>query len=230
MKRLSRTLENLLHLASALALLTALALVFVVAPREATMGDVQRVFYFHVAAAWTGYLAILVAFVASAVYLVLPAKQTPFLDALSLSAIEIGLVFITQGILTGSIWAKATWGLWWIWEPRLTTSAVLWLIYASYLSLRTAIQEPGTRARLSAVYAVLGFVAVPINFMAIRWWRSFHPLVVSRDSMGLSPKMTAILVFSVLAFSLLFVSLLQLRLRLAQMQERIEELKRPETP
>ena len=169
MKRLPQSLGSALHIASALAILVALALVFLVAPREATMGDVQRVFYFHVAAAWTGYLALLVAFVASVLYVSFPARRTPCWDALALSSIEIGLVFVTQGILSGSIWAKATWSVWWTWEPRLTTSAVLWLIYASYLSLRAAISDPSARARLSAVYAILGFVAVPLNFMAIRW-------------------------------------------------------------
>ena len=156
---------DLLNAVSAIAVAVALFLVFLVAPREAIMGDVQRVFYFHVSAAWTGYLALLVSFLASVLYLLRGERRW---DRVALSSVEIGLVFITEGIITGSIWAKAVWGVWWTWDPRLTTSAVLWVIYASYLTLRRATEEKGRQARLAAVYGILGFVAVPVNFMAIR--------------------------------------------------------------
>ncbi|MFN2157941.1 MAG: cytochrome c biogenesis protein, partial [Anaerolineae bacterium] len=173
MERWTRTHRNLLWAVSAVTIGIALFLVFLVAPREATMGDMQRVFYFHVPSAWVGYLALFVSFVASLLYL---RRRESRWDRLALSSAEIGLVFITEGIITGSFWAKATWGVWWTWEPRLTTSAVLWAIYASYLTLRRAMEEQGRRERVAAVYSVLGFVAVPINFMAIRWWRTVHPL------------------------------------------------------
>lgn len=236
-----------LHMASALAMAIALALVFLVAPREAVMGDVQRIFYFHVSAAWTGYLALLVALCSSLLYLIgtrnrvfsgapigrtkpgfsdtLRADTNHPWDALALSSVEIGLIFITEGILSGSMWAKATWGVWWTWEPRLTTSALLWLIYAAYLTLRRAIEEKDRQARLAAVYAVLGFVAVPINFMAIRWWRTVHPLVFDRTGGNLSPTMLAVLIFCVFAFTLLYASLLLLRFHLQRTQDQVWRLR-----
>jgi heme exporter protein C len=218
------TFGEVLSAVSAIAMIGALYLVFLIAPREAIMGDVQRIFYFHVAAAWTGYLAVFVAFLASLFYLL--RGEARRWDRLALSSVEIGLVFVTEGIVTGSIWAKATWGVWWTWDPRLTTSAVLWLIYASYLTLRQAVEDESLRPRLSAVYSGIGFVAVPINFMAIRWWRTVHPLVLERAGFHLAPAMLVTLVFSVGAFSLLFFTLLSYRLRLEQMKEQVQQLGR----
>ena len=220
LKRLSP--GDVLNAVAALAIAAGLFLVFIVAPREAVMGDIQRVFYFHVSAAWVGYLAFLVAFVASLLHLL---RGDPRWDSVAHASVEIGLVFITQGIITGAFWAKATWGVWWTWEPRLTTSAVLWVIYASYLTLRRAVDERSRQARLAAVYSILGFVAVPINFMAIRWWRTVHPLVFDSQGGNLTPTMLAVLIFCVCAFTLLYAALLNQRLRLAWMEERVEQLK-----
>jgi heme exporter protein C len=208
---------------SAAAMATALLLVFLVAPREAVMGDIQRVFYFHVPSAWIGYLALFVSFCGSILYLV---RRESRWDRLAFSSAEIGLVFITQGIITGSVWAKATWGVWWTWEPRLTTSAVLWAIYASYLTLRRAMDDQGRRARVAAVYSILGFVAVPVNFMAIRWWRTVHPLVFDSGGAALSPAMLRVLIFAIATFTLLYFTVLSLRLRLAWLEERVEQLRR----
>jgi len=201
----------------------ALFLVFLVAPREAVMGDIQRVFYFHVSAAWVGYLALLVVLVAAVAYL---ARGDRRWDGVAISSAEIGLVFVTEGIVTGMFWAKATWGKPWVWEPRLTTSAVLWVIYAAYLLLRRAIEDPGRRARLAAVYGILGFVAVPINFMAIRWWRTVHPLILTSSGGRLAPTMLAVLIFCVVAFTLLYASLLIHRLHLEWMSEQVQHLRR----
>ena len=214
---------RLLNAASAVVMAVALFLVFLVAPREAVMGDVQRIFYFHVSAAWVGYLALLVAALASLRYLLRRGRRW---DAVAHSSVEIGLVFITGGILSGSMWAKSTWGVWWTWEPRLTTSAVLWVIYASYLTLRRTIEEQERRARLAAVYAVAGFVAVPVNFMAIRWWRTVHPLIFDRAGAHLAPVMLVTLIFCVITFTLLYFSLLSLRLRLQSMADQVQRLKR----
>jgi len=219
-RRLS--VDGLLFAASALAFATALTLVFLIAPREAVMGDLQRIFYFHVSSAWTGYLALLTAFVASILLLTQGHQRW---DRLAHSSAEIGLVFITGGIVTGSMWAKATWGVWWTWEPRLTTSAVLWIIYASYLTLRRVIEEPHRKSRVAAVYGVLGFLAVPINFMAIRWWRTVHPLVFDSEGSHLSPTMLFVLIFSVLTFSLLYAVLLAIRVRIESVHDRLEQLK-----
>jgi heme exporter protein C len=208
---------------SAIAMAVALFVVFLVVPREAVMGDLQRIFYFHVSCAWVGYLALFVAFVGSLLFLL---RQELRWDRLALCSVELGLVFMTGAIITGSIWAKASWGVWWTWEPRLTTSAVLWAIYASYLTLRRALEDQGRRARVSAVYSVLGFVSVPINFMAIRWWRTVHPLVFDSGGSNLSPAMLATLIFSVATFTLLFSVLLSYRLRLERMSALIQDLAR----
>lgn len=219
---------NLLDAISALAMAVALYLVFMVVPREATMGNIQRVFYFHVSAAWVGYLALLVAFVASLLFLWTPVRRRRKrgLDILALSSVEIGLVFISAGIVTGSFWAKATWGVWWTWEPRLTTSAILWVIYAAYLVLRQAIEEPDRAARFAAVYSVLGFIAVPLNFMAIRWWRTVHPVIFDSQGAHVSPLMLATLIVSVVTFTLLYGSLLVHRLRLGTLADQVDRLKR----
>jgi len=213
---------DVLNVVSAIMIGVALFLVFLVAPQEKEMGDLQRVFYFHVPSAWVGYLALLVAFVASILYLV---RRNRRWDDVALASVEIGLVFMTQGIITGSVWAKATWGVWWTWEPRLTTSAVLWVIYASYLTLRRTIEERDRQARLAAVYSILGFVSVPINFMAIRWWRTVHPLVFEGGSSNLEPSMLAVLIFSVVTFTVFYFSLLTLRLRLAATEAQVQQLK-----
>jgi heme exporter protein C len=215
--------SDLLTAVSAAAVAVALFLVFLVAPREAVMGDMQRVFYFHVPSAWVGYLALFVSFVASLLFLFRRERRW---DRIAYSSVEIGLVYITQGIITGSIWAKATWGVWWTWEPRLTTSAVLWAIYASYLTLRRAMEDPSRRARVAAVYSVLGFVAVPINFMAIRWWRTVHPLVFDSEGSHLTPTMLAVLIFCVVTFTIVYSALLAFRLRLQRLSDQIQALKR----
>jgi heme exporter protein C len=212
---------GLLRAISTTAMAVALFVVFLVAPREASMGDLQRIFYFHVSSAWVGYLALFVAFVGSVLFLMQRALRW---DRLAFCSVEIGLVFMTGAIITGSIWAKATWGVWWTWEPRLTTSAVLWAIYASYMTLRRAMEDQGRRARVAAVYSVLGFVSVPINFMAIRWWRTVHPLVFEGGSSNLTPAMLATLIFSVATFTLLYATLLVYRLRLERMSEQIQHL------
>ncbi len=222
MVRSKITPMDVLWASSALLMAAALALVFLVAPTEAVMGDMQRVFYFHVPSAWVGYLALLIAFVASVLLL---ARREHRWDQVAQCSVEIGLVFMTQGIVTGSVWAKATWGVWWTWEPRLTTSAVLWVIYASYLTLRRAMDDPSRRARVAAVYSILGFVSVPINFMAIRWWRTVHPLVFEGSGANLSPVMLAVLIFCVVTFTVFYFALLTFRLRLQQMIEQVQQLK-----
>lgn len=213
---------SLLHALTAGAIALGLVMVFLVAPREATMGDVQRIFYFHVAASWTGYLALAFTFVAALLYLRRGERRW---DRMGWASAEIGLLFITQGIITGSLWAKPVWGTWWTWDPRLTTSAVLWLAYAAYLLLRHSIEEEARRARFSAVYSILAFVAVPLNFMAIRWWRAMHPVVLNSSEFGMTPIMLLTLIISVVAFTLLYITLLSLRLRLARAEDDLRQLR-----
>jgi heme exporter protein C len=192
----------------------ALTMVFVYAPREATMGDVQRIFYFHVSSAWVGFLAFFVTFLAGIGYL---ARRERRWDIVAVSSVEIGVTFITMAIITGSLWARPAWGTYWTWEPRLTISAVQLLIYVSYVMLRAAIESPERRARFAAVYGIVAFVTVPLSWFAIRWWRTIHPdVLTSGEGMALTSRMVQTLLFSVGAFTLLYVTLLRQRIRLEQ--------------
>ena len=210
--------------AVALALvLAALVAIFVQAPTERHLGDVQRIFYFHVACAWTAFLSFFLVFVSSLAYL---RTRKAAWDVLAVSAAEIGVVFTSIALLTGSVWAKHAWGTWWEWEPRLTTTLLLWLIYVAYLMLRTAIPEASRRATFSAVFGIAGFVDVPIVFMSIRWWRSIHPAVVSGRGMDLDVAMYPAFFLSLAAFSLVFVYLVVLRSALERSHQQLEEMRR----
>lgn len=205
-----------------LAIVAALYAALVYAPEEATMGAVQRIFYFHVPSAWVAFAAFAVVFVASIQWL---RTKRPWWDALAASSAEVGILFCTVALLTGSIWARPTWGTWWDWDPRLTTTLVLWLIFVSYAMLRSMVDEPSKRANLAAVVGIVGFVDVPIVFMSIRLWRTIHPAVLTGSGIELHPSMLHSLMVCLLAFTLLFVHLLQLRLGLELQREEIRRLR-----
>ncbi len=202
--------------------LASLVAIFVQAPTERHLGDVQRIFYFHVACAWTAFLSFFVVFVSSLAYL---RTRKAAWDMLAVSAAEIGVVFTSIALLTGSVWAKHAWGTWWEWEPRLTTTLLLWLIYVAYLMLRTAVPEASRRATFSAVFGIAGFVDVPIVFMSIRWWRSIHPAVVTGKGMDLDVAMYPAFFLSLAAFSLFFVYLMVLRTGLERSHQQLEAMR-----
>src|SRR5450759_2424029 len=181
----------------------ALYMAFLFAPTEATMGDVQRIFYFHVPSAWAAFLAFAVVFVASIQWL---RTKQPRWDAMAVSAAEVGIVFCSIALVTGSIWAKPIWGTWWDWDPRLPTTLILWLIYVSYVMLRTPVEHPARRASLAAVIGIAGFVDVPVVFMSIRWWRTIHPVVLEGTSLNLDPSMVLTLLVCLATFCLLYTS------------------------
>jgi heme exporter protein C len=173
-----------LTILSVLLFLAALGMVFLFAPIEAVMGYVQKIFYFHISNAWVGMLGFLVAAVSGVIYLV---KKDLKWDIVEFSAVEISLVFFLIAIVSGSIWAKPTWGTYWTWDARLTTAAILEMIYLAYLLLRQGIDDPERRARFSAVYTLIGAVSVPITFLSIRIWQTIHPVVIglgSSDAQG----------------------------------------------
>jgi heme exporter protein C len=208
---------------SGAAIVIALTMVFVYAPREATMGDVQRIFYFHVSSAWVGFLAFFVTFLAGIGYLTRRERRW---DIVAVSSVEIGVTFITMAIITGSLWARPAWGTYWTWEPRLTISAVQLLIYVSYVMLRAAIEGPERRARFAAVYGIVAFVTVPLSWFAIRWWRTIHPdVLTSGEGMALTLRMVQTLLFSVGAFTLLYATLLRQRIRLEQATDVLLDLR-----
>ena len=192
------------------------------APTEATMGHVQRVFYFHVATAWVGFFGFFATFLASALYL---WRGAAIWDIIAASSEEVGFTFITMTIITGSIWAKPVWNVWWTWEPRLTTSAILWLIYVAYMMLRQSVDDPIRRARFSAVYGIVGFISVPITFMAIRWWRTIHPVILQSEGFALSGRMLTTLFVAIGAFTLLYATLVNHRVQLARIEEKVAMLR-----
>jgi heme exporter protein C len=222
MLAIGRAKAGLAFLAATL-LLAALLAVFVIAPTEVEMGDVQRIFYFHVAAAWTAFLAFFLVFVGSIAYLRTRALGW---DVLAVSAAEIGVVFTSLTLASGSIWARSAWGTWWTWEPRLTTTLMLWLIYVSYLLLRGMVEEPDRRAAFAAVFGIIGFVDVPIVFMSIRWWRTLHPQVVGTEGFNMETAMLPALFLSIAAFTVVFMYLLLLRTGLERSQQELVELRR----
>ncbi len=210
-----------LGLLSVLAFLTALGMVFLYAPREATMGEIQRIFYFHVAAAWVGFFGFFVTFATSILYLLTRARRW---DILALSSVEIGLAFITAAVVTGSLWAGPVWGTYWTWEPRLTISAVQWLLYVAYGMLRGSVVDPERGARFAAVYGIAAFATVPLSWFAIRWWRTIHPQILSGGGMALTPRMVQTLLVSLAAFTLLYGTLLRQRVLLEQERDQLAAL------
>lgn len=208
--------------------LTALYMVFIYAPREAIMGDVQRVFYFHVAAGWVGALAFLVTAIAGGVYL---AKREPKWDRLAESSVEIGVVFTFINISSGSIWARPIWNTWWTWDPRLVTATIMLLLYFAYLMLRQGIEDPDRRARFGSVYGIAAFISVPVTFLSIRLFRTIHPVVIgssdpaAEGAFDMTARMVQALMFSVLTFTFVYATLLRYRIRLGRGTEEVEKRK-----
>ena len=209
-----------------LAIATYLALVF--APTELVMGDVQRVFYFHIGTAWTALLGFILAAVFSVVYLV--TKDLKW-DRLQVASIEVSLVFFLITIVLGSIWARPAWNTWWTWDPRLTTAAVTELIYVAYFMLRQGIDDPDKRARFGAVYALVGGLSAPITFFAIRLFRTIHPVVIGGTNpeadggFSMTADMRVAFFFALFAFTLIFFELFGIRIRLGDLLEKVEQLK-----
>jgi heme exporter protein C len=209
-----------------LGVATYLALVF--APTELVMGAVQRVFYFHIGTAWTALLGFILAAVFSVVFLI--SKDLKW-DRYQVAAIEVSLVFFLITIVLGSIWARPAWNTWWTWDPRLTTAAVTELIYIAYFMLRQGIDDPDRRARFGAVYALVGGLSAPITFFAIRLFRTIHPVVVgganaeAQGGFAMSGDMKVAFFFALFAFTVIFVDLYWNRVRLGNLQEKVEQLK-----
>ncbi|HYE25491.1 MAG TPA: cytochrome c biogenesis protein CcsA [Clostridia bacterium] len=190
------------------------------APTEQTMGDVQRIFYYHVPSAWTAFLLFFVNFVASIWYLV---RRNPIADAIAVSAAEVGVVFCTVVLVTGPIWAKPVWGIWWTWDARLTSTLVLWLIYVSYLILRRYATGGQTQV-MAAVLAIFGFLDVPLVYMAIRWFRTQHPqpVIGGGEGSGIHPSMMHALMWNFVAFLVFAGLVMWLRYRIELASRAIE--------
>lgn len=233
--RLDRWIR-IFNVAAVVAMVIAIGATFFYAPVEMTMGNVQRLFYFHVGAAWVGSVVFGVALLCGVLYL---RGGRRVYDVISLASVEVGLVFLTMTIVGGSFWGKPAWNTWWIWSPRLTLITVAWLVYAAYFMLRGAIEDPHKRARYAAVYAIVAFVTIILTFVSIRIFRDIHPVVIGgtteaaagaaeglQQFNGLdSAKMGITLMISVIAFSILGMAWILVRMRLQDMIDYTDNLK-----
>lgn len=232
--RTSDIVWMLLAILAGAMIIVGVYLVLMWAPAAANLGTeveqlAQRIFYFHVAAGWVGFFAFFITAVASIAYLMTKRRRW---DSLAVASVEVGITFLTANLISGSLWAKPTWNTWWPWnDPRITSAAIVWLIYIAYLMLRNAIDDPERRARLASVYGIVGFISVPVTFLSIRWWRTIHPAVIGSASetaqggFDLAGTMVIALLFSVFTFTLLYFVLLHYRLKLEDLREQVDELK-----
>lgn len=195
-----------------------------IAPDEATMHAVQRIFYFHVPSWSASFSAFFIAFAAGIAFLATRREQ---FDWLAVSAAEVGVIACTIGLITGPLWGKPAWGIWWTWDPRLTTTFILWLLYISYLLLRQLIEEPGRRATLSAVFGIFAFLDVPLVYLSNRLPRGQHPkpVIFGGPNSGLDPTMGKVLGFCIFSVLCLMVLVLADRYRLESLRHQLDELR-----
>ena len=217
--------KNILAAALVFLLLAAAAYAsFFIAPTDAKQGLIYRILFLHVSSAWTGLTAFLIGFVGNLLYV---WKRQPRWDWLGVSAVEVGLAFTTVVLVTGPIWAHPVWGIWWTWDARLTSTFIMWLLYVSYLLLRTLVEEPDRRALFSALFGIFAFLDVPLVFGSIRWWRTQHPqpIVMGGAGAGMDPVMFRVLMFAWLAMLALMTLLLRQRYRLEAMRSEFETMR-----
>jgi heme exporter protein C len=221
-EKLQSRLDTILLVIVGISMAFALYMALIEAPREKTMGDLQRIFYFHVSAAITGMTAFAVNFAASLMYLI---RKNRWWDNLALSAAEVGVMFFSIVLVTGPIWAKAAWFVWWTWSPRLTLSLTLCLLYVAYLFIRKYIEGPERKAAVSAVFGIVAFIDTPLVWFSIRWWRDHHPSPMLETG-ALDPSMRPALFICWLAFQFLLIYLLRRRFYLESIHNELEGLER----
>jgi heme exporter protein C len=197
-------------------LAAAILLIFLAAPTEATMGEVQKILYLHVSVAWCSLAGCLAMGLCGALYLF---SRDLGWDHGARAMGEVGWLCSTLNLVTGSLWAQEAWGVWWTWEPRLTSSAVLWLVYAGIVVVRSSLDDPHRRARTAAVLAVLGVADIPLVVMATRWFRGVHPVAPEMDG-----QMRLVLLVSIVSFTTFFVFLALQRRRQLALVEQVEAL------
>jgi heme exporter protein C len=197
--------------------------IFMQLPDEAQQGMIYRIIFFHVPAAITAMILSGVSCIASVLFLVTRNFRH---DAMAVASTEVGLAFLAANLVTGSIWGRIIWGIWWTWDARLTSALICWLLYAGYLMLRHAIEEPTTRARIAAVFNIFAFADVPIVFFSIKWWRTQHPQPVFWGGGSIDPSMRITAELNLLALLLLAVVLVMIRLRQEEVQREIDSMRR----
>ena len=218
--------DKILYVLGALAILILTRDLYVIAglPQEAAQGAIFKIIFFNVPAAWTAIVAAITALTMSVQFLRTKDFKS---DAAAVAVTEVGLAFLAANLVTGSIWARVIWGIWWTWDVRLTSALVCWLLYAGYLMLRHAIEEPTQRATFAAVFSILAFLDVPIVYFSIRWFRTQHPAPVFLSSNGSFPAdWTRVLLSNWLGLLLLAIVMTAIRLRQEESQREIDSLRR----
>ena len=219
------SLKTALAAITGVMMLVDLYLIFMVAPTDSVLGHVQRVFYFHVPIAIMSFLAFFVVFIGSLMYLI---KRTPKWDAIAHASAEVGVVFVTLALITGIIWARPIWNTWWTWEPRLTTTMILWLIYVAYLMVRSYAPSQSKGAIYAAVVGIIGFIDVPIVYYSVVWWRSIHPSPVVgpfAQADALDGTMAWILLYSFITFVFFFAYMVAERMELRKTEEALGRIR-----
>ena len=206
---------------------TAIAAIFIFVPTEKTEGPIQRIMYLHIPSAWLAFFAFFIVFISSILFL---WKKEREWDIYANASAEIGVVFCSLVLITGPIWAKPIWGTWWVWDARLTSTLILWLIYVAYLMLRSQTEAGFMRARYAAVLGIVGFLNIPFIHFSVLWWRTFHPQpkVISAEGFGkgMDTSMLATLGISLCSFTLLYFLLMGQRIRLERLKDEVDRLKR----
>ncbi|MDA8205171.1 MAG: cytochrome c biogenesis protein CcsA [Thermaerobacter sp.] len=191
-------------------------------PDDALLGSSQRIFYVHMGAATVVAVAFTVTAAASVGYLVTGRLAW---DRWAAASAEVGTLFTTMVLITGILWGRVAWGVWWTWDPRLTSTLILWVLFMGYLVMRDSAVTVERRARMSAVLALLCYLDVPLDYLTIRWWKSIHPVVITEHGINMARSMIVAMVASMVAMLFLYGAWVKLRVRLLAVEQEIEEKK-----
>lgn len=212
---------------TAAVIFAAMAAIYLYVPTERTEGPVQRIMYFHIPSAWISFFAFFVVFLTSILFL---WKKDREWDIYAHASAEIGVIFCSLVLITGPIWARPIWGAWWVWDARLTSTLILWLIYVAYLMLRSQTTPGSMRARYAAVLGIAGFLDIPFIHFSVLWWRAFHPqpkvITAAGFGKGLDASMMMTLLISLAAFTLLYFVLMGQRVRQEKLRDEIDRIKK----
>lgn len=221
MRRCSLSGGAVCALAGGLALAVCQWLIYIYAPLEASMGVVQKIFYIHLPLAWWAFVSFFVVFIASIAFL---RRRAARWDRLAAAAAEVGVLCSGLALITGSLWARHSWGVWWTWDPRLTTTLIMWFVYAGYLVLRTLDLPENRKGMICAVVGVVAFIDVPLVFVSARLWRSIHPAVFASRGGGLDDAMKVTVIACAVCFGLVWAALVGIRRRQLELRARLDAL------
>ena len=208
---------------SLVSVMASLVAALIITPPERVEGDVFRVFYVHVPLAWLCYVAFFVVFAASVLFLL---QRNAMWDRIARVSVEVGLLYTTLVLVVGVIWGRPVWGVWWTWDPRLTSTLVMWFVYLAYVLLRSYTAEGGQAPRYAAVLGIVGFINVPVVQFSVDWWRSLHPQSTVLQAGNLAPSMLITLLLSLVSFTFFGVAIFALRYRLEYLRDELQAIQR----